>query len=60
MHELMKTAFSNLSIIAANYLPKGFKDALLKMARQSDLQEQEITAMKEQLAHLTAIINHSN
>jgi hypothetical protein len=60
LHEKMKDAFSGLSALAGAYLPKGFKDALLDMARKSDLQEQEITAMKVQLEHLTGIINHSN
>jgi hypothetical protein len=58
--EKMKDAFSNLSALAGAYLPKGFKDAMLDMAHQSDLQQREIAAMKEQLAHLTGIINHSN
>lgn len=56
MLEKMKAAFSRLGVIAANYLPPGFKDALLDMARQSDLHEQEIKAMKAQLEALEAII----
>mgnify|MGYP000447846489 CR=1 FL=1 len=60
MLEKMKTAFSNLSIIAANYLPKGFKDALLEMAHRNDLHAQEIAAIRQELASLTAIIHPSN
>lgn len=53
----MKTAFSNLSALAGAYLPKGFKDGLLKMAYQSDLQAQEIAAIREELGRLAAIIH---
>jgi len=57
MLEKMKGAFSRLGVIAANYLPPGFKDALLEMAHRSDLQEQEISALKEQMAVLETLLN---
>jgi hypothetical protein len=57
MLEKMKGAFSRLGVIAANYLPPGFKDALLDMAHRSDLHQQEINALKEQMSVLEGIIN---
>lgn len=60
MLEQLKTAFSNLSVLAAAYLPKGFKDALLTMAHRSDLHQQELAAIRQELANLSQIINPSN
>jgi hypothetical protein len=57
MLEKMKAAFSRLGVIAANYLPPGFKDALLEMARRSDLQEQEIAELRRRMAVLDSIVN---
>lgn len=44
--EKMKTAFSRLNVIAANYLPAGFKDALLDMATEIDMLKSEIAKLK--------------
>lgn len=57
MLEKMKAAFSRLGVIAANYLPPGFKDALIEMAHRSDLQEQEIAELRRQMAVLDSLIN---
>jgi hypothetical protein len=57
MLEKMKAAFSRLGVIAANYLPPGFKDALLEMAHRSDLQEQEIAELRRQMAVLDSLVN---
>lgn len=57
MLEKMKAAFSRLGVIAANYLPPGFKDALLEMAHRSDLQEQEIAELRRKMAVLDSLVN---
>lgn len=57
MLEKLKASFSRLGVIAANYLPPGFKDALLEMAHRSDLQEQEIAELKRRMAVLDSIVN---
>lgn len=57
MLEKMKAAFSRLGVIAANYLPVGFKDVMLDMAKQSDEQKAEIKAINEQLAVLHGLLN---
>jgi len=44
--EKMKSAFSRLGVIAANYLPAGFKDALLDMAGEVDKLKSEIAKLK--------------
>jgi hypothetical protein len=44
--EKLKTAFSKLGVIAANYLPAGFKDALLDMAHEIDTLKSEIAKLK--------------
>lgn len=47
MLEKMKAAFSRLGVLAANYLPPGFKDVLLEMANKIDRLETEIQLLKE-------------
>jgi hypothetical protein len=56
MLEKMKAAFSRLGVIAANYLPPGFKDALLEMAAQSDKNSAEIAALKHIMAELQMVM----
>lgn len=57
MLEKMKASLSRLGVLAANYLPPGFKDVLLDMAKQSDEHKAEIKAIREQLAVLNGLLN---
>lgn len=44
--ERFKKAFSSLGVIAANYLPKGFKDSMIDMAHEVDKLRAEINELK--------------
>lgn len=46
MHEKLKAAFSKLSVIAAAYLPSGYKETLLDMAMEIDRLRAEINELK--------------
>lgn len=46
MHEKMKAAFSRLGVLAANYLPVGFKETLLEMAKEIDSLKAEVQQLK--------------
>jgi hypothetical protein len=54
--EKMKAAFSRLGVLAANYLPQGFKDTMLDMAAQSDKNSAEIAALKLIMAELQMVM----
>ena len=47
MLEKMKAAFSRLGVLAAAYLPPGFKDTLLDMAAEMDRLRAEIEVLKK-------------
>ena len=49
MHEKMKAAFSRLGVLAANYLPVGFKETLLEMAKEMDSLRAELDQLKEEI-----------
>lgn len=44
--ERFKAAFSSLGVLAASYMPKGFKDALIDMAHEVDKLRAEVEALK--------------
>lgn len=44
--ERFKEAFSSLGVLAASYLPKGYKDAMLDLANEVDKLRSEIKALK--------------
>lgn len=46
MHEKMKATLSKLGVLAAAYLPPGFKDLLLEMAMEIDRLRAEVNQMK--------------
>lgn len=46
MLEKMKAALSSLSVIAANYMPRALKDALLAGASKTDELERRIAALE--------------
>lgn len=47
MLEKFKAAFSRLGVLAAAYLPPGFKDALLDLAQEVDRLREEVQQLKE-------------
>ena len=47
MHEKMKNALSNLSVIAAQYVPKYLKASLLDMAKEIDALKDDLAKRKE-------------
>lgn len=44
--ERFKGAFSSLGVLAAQYLPRGFKDALIDMAAEVDKLRRELDELK--------------
>jgi hypothetical protein len=48
MLERMKAAFSRLGVLAANYLPAGFKDVQLDMAAKIDEFERRIYQLEKE------------
>jgi uncharacterized coiled-coil DUF342 family protein len=46
MLEKMKAAFSKMSVLAAAYLPSGFKETMLQMAGEIDRLRSEIDELK--------------
>lgn len=46
MLEKFKAAFSRLGVLAAAYLPPGFKDAMLDMAKEVDQLRSEVNELK--------------
>lgn len=46
MLEKMKASLSKLGVLAAHYLPPGFKDVLLSMAQEIDSLRAEIENLK--------------
>jgi hypothetical protein len=48
MLEKMKASFSRLGVLAAAYLPPGFKDVLLDMAHEIDRLRLEIDTLKKE------------
>ena len=47
MLEKFKAAFSRLGVLAAAYLPPGFRDAMLEMAAEVDRLRLEVQQLKE-------------
>lgn len=47
MLEKMKNSLSRLGVLAASYLPPGFKDVMLDMAQEIDSLRAEIEALKK-------------
>lgn len=45
--EKFKACFSRLSVMAANFLPSGFKTSLIEMAFEVDRLKAEIQQLKE-------------
>lgn len=46
MLENFKAAFSNMGVLAAAYLPKGFKDAMFAQAKEVDQLRADVDALK--------------
>ncbi len=44
--ERFKASFSSLGVLAASYMPRGFKDALIDMAHEVDKLRAEVNEMK--------------
>lgn len=57
MLEKMKRAFSNLSVLAGAYLPAGFKETLLMMAKEIDELRRELDRVKDELDHQNNRLN---
>lgn len=49
MLEKLKASFSKLGVLAAAYLPPGFKEAMLDMASEIDRLRAEINALKQEI-----------
>lgn len=45
--ERFKTSFSSLGVIAANYLPRGFKDSMIDLAHEVDKLRNEVNELKK-------------
>lgn len=48
MLEKMKKVMSGLSVMAASYMPKGFKDSLLEMAAEIDRLRADVNTLRSQ------------
>lgn len=55
--EKFKATFSNLGVLAAAYLPKGFKEAMFAQAKEVDDQRAELDALKKIMNELQAFMN---
>lgn len=44
--ERFKASFSSLGVLAASYLPKGFKDSMIDLAAEVDKLRREIDQLK--------------